>query len=390
MNPVLVTDGISRKSLAVVRSLGSKGVSVYSAETTRLTPSGWSKYCRGAVRYPSPSDKKEAFSQWLLDEAVSKPGLVLFPMDELTVLTVLEKREELLAKAPDSRILLPELRAFELAADKFETVKAATDVGLKVPKAWCPANTEELESLIDVTDYPLVIKPRNSSGSRGIRIVHDRQQLISGYEDAIKDYAMPMIQEYIPLGPRFDVALLYDGEGKLVASFAQRELRHYPADIGPSTVQQSVWMPELVRMSAMLVESFGWRGIAEVEWMQDPRDGSFKLMEINPRYWNSLHLSVQSGVDFPYLHYRLALGEKVEPVHEYKIGQITRNLLPGDLLHALSVRKLSLDPPMLSRKGLPIQDDIWSRDDPMAAAGFVGSCLRYLFDGKMWKTVVRR
>src|SRR5690349_6008015 len=107
MNPVLVTDGISRKSLAVVRSLGSKGIPVFSAEATRLTPSGWSKYCRGSIRCPSPSDRKEDFARWLLDEVVSRPGLVLFPMDELTVSAVLEKRDELLATAPESRMLLP-------------------------------------------------------------------------------------------------------------------------------------------------------------------------------------------------------------------------------------------------------------------------------------------
>lgn len=390
MNPVLVTDGILRKSLAAVRSLGSKGIHVLSSDMTRITPAGCSKFCKGSLRYPSPAASAAAFSQWLADFAASIPGLVIFPMDDITVSAILDHQETIKKKAPECIWLLPERESFRRAADKYEALKMADALGLDIPRTWWPQNPDELRDICSEAEYPLVIKPRNSSGSRGIRIVRNREELMLGYEELKAYYPLPMIQEYIPPGTRFDVALLYDSEGSLIASFAQKEVRHYPADIGPSTVQESVWMPELVERSAGLVSAFQWRGIAEVEWMRDPRDGKLKLMEINPRYWNSLHLAVQSGVDFPYLHYLLATGRGANRQHTYEIGQITRNLLPGDLLHAISTKNFMLDPPLFKYKGLPIQDDILSLSDPWATAGFIGACVRYLFDRRMWKTVIRR
>ena len=69
-----------------------------------------------------------------------------------------------------------------------------------------------------------------------------------------------------------------------------------------------------------------------VEFKKDPRDGQCKLMEINPRFWGSLELSVLSGVNFPYLLYRMETEGDIEPVIDYKEGIRCRWLLPGDIV----------------------------------------------------------
>ncbi|TYP70095.1 ATP-grasp domain-containing protein [Paenibacillus methanolicus] len=387
--PVLVTDALLRKSLAAVRSLGAKGIPVYAADSTRFTPTGFSKHCAGRLLSPHPSEQPEDYAAWLVETAARMPGLVLLPMDEATVGITIAERERLAALS--ARFLQPDAEPFRRAADKYETVRAARELGMETPFTWMPQDEKELAAIAASEAFPLVIKPRHSSGSRGIRFVHNAEALGTAYREAAAGGPPPMIQQYIPPGERLDAAILVDAQGRLAASFVQREVRHYPADIGPSTVQESIAMPELAEQAAALLAKLGWRGIAEAEWMRDPRDGRLKLMEINPRYWNSLHLAIQSGVDFPYLHYRLSLGERVEPVTSYRIGQVTRNLLPGDLLRAISTGAWrGLDPPLLGKGGRPVEDDMLSWRDPMAAAGFGLACARYALDAGMWRKMFKR
>lgn len=386
--PALITDGLLRKTLAATRSLGSRRIDVFVGDTTRLTPAGFSKFSKAALVYPSPGRERRRFLDWLITKGMEHADLVLMPMNDITT----QAAFDLEAEHPGlMHMLLPPRDSFEIASDKYRTHVAALTAGIAVPQAWLPGTGIDLDEQVQYNRFPTVIKPRFSSGSRGIRIVNDWEQLLDTYSEVGKHHDDLMIQECIPLGDRYDVALLYDDDGRLVASFVQKEVRHFPADIGPSTVQESVWMPELVERSDALMRSIGWHGIAEVEWMQDSRDGQLKLMEINPRYWNSLHLAIQSGIDFPYMHYCLARHLPIQPKFDYAIGQVTRNLLPGDLLRVMSTRQLrSLDPPLLSKGGKPIQDDIWSARDPMATVGFALACCKYLFDKQMWKSLIKR
>ena len=75
--------------------------------------------------------------------------------------------------------------------------------------------------------------------------------------------------------------------------------------------------------------------MAEVEFKVDSRDLTPKLMEINPRFWGSMNVAIESGVDFPYMLYLLAKGEHVDPVFTYRSGVKFRGL-NGDAenLHA--------------------------------------------------------
>jgi predicted ATP-grasp superfamily ATP-dependent carboligase len=79
-----------------------------------------------------------------------------------------------------------------------------------------------------------------------------------------------------------------------------------------------------------LLRSIGWQGVAMVEFKIDHRDRQPKLMEINGRFWGSLQLATDAGINFPLMLYRLATGESVAPEFDYRTGVRTRWLL-GDL-----------------------------------------------------------
>jgi len=83
-----------------------------------------------------------------------------------------------------------------------------------------------------------------------------------------------------------------------------------------------------------LLGPLGWHGVAMMEFKQDQRTGQSFLMEVNGRFWGSLQLAIQAGVDFPYLSCQLALGDTVAAPLEYQVGIKSRWLL-GDLDHLI-------------------------------------------------------
>ncbi len=388
---VLLTDAQLRKTLAAIRSLGNKGIDVMASEDTRWTTSSFSKFCRRGLVYPKPGKEPEAFYKWLVKTIQENSIEVLFPMDD-NVMDVVMAHKDALQKS--CRMLLPDAESYEIASDKGLAVVAAQKAGLDCPATWMPKNEADLLDLeVIVADlaFPLVIKPRKSNGSRGIVVVDQRGEFVEHYLRVHQHYPFPLIQEYISPGARFDVCLLFNDQSQLRASFVQKELRHFPLDRGPSTVQESVWRPDLVKLATGLLSDLKWQGIAEVEFMYDEKDGKLKFMEINPRFWNSLQMGILAGVDFPWLLYRLIMEGDVPAVTDYRTGVMCRWSLPGDILHFLfNKNRFRMDPPFWAGKRSGVYDDVLSLSDPGPTMGFLLACLHFLPDREMWKKMFNR
>lgn len=387
MSVILITDGLLRKSLSLTRSLGARGHRVYTADRLRCTPSAFSKYSTGSLKNPDPAKQPQAYAEWLLERLSMQKFDLLIPSDDHALEIVLAHREQV---EQLTTCVLPPTESFLKAADKYETMRLAQANCVPHPQTLWPEDVAEVEHVAGGLTYPQVIKPRKSSGSRGIRIVQDGRELVATYREIAAQYPRPMLQEYIPTGERYDVCLLYNKVGEVRCSFAQREVRHFPVEIGPSTVQESVWMPELVEQAVRLLRGVPWHGVVEIEFMRDPRDGVLKLMEINPRWWNSLEMAVQAGVDFPHLLHQVALTGDAPEVHAYEVGRFCRNLLPSDVLHWLANKeRRQMDPPFL-KKDKRVRDDILSRQDPGPALGFVLSAAAMVFDPQVWNMMFKR
>lgn len=388
MKSVLITNGQLRKALSATRSLGGKGISVTVSEETKFNIAGFSKYCKNSVKSPNAKKQPDKYLEWLLDLLNKNPCDVLFPMDDDTMNIVINHYEELKKFVA---LPIPSIEAYRITSDKGKTTKLAIESGLDCPKTVLPEDSDDLLELTSNMNYPLIIKPRISSGSRGLSIVNKSEDLVAIYKKIHKNYPNPIIQECIGLGDRYDVCLLFNSDSKLKASFVQKEIRHFPLKMGPSTVQESVWIPELIEKCMPLMKKLKWYGIVELEFMVDSRTGKIMFMEINPRFWNSLHMAVIAGVDFPILLYKLANNEEFKEVFNYKTGIQCRWLLPGDILHFLFNRdRLKLKPPFWWGSGHHVYDDIISKEDPLPALGFILACIRYLFDIKMWRFIFKR
>jgi len=387
MSRVLILDGMWNKSLAAVRSLGKRGLYVAAGERTRLATALFSRYCKKRVIYPSPVEQKQEFLHYLEDELAQGDYDVTLPM-EFSTQIILTDRENKQKLERYTRIPFADAGLAMNVNDKAFIMQHALGKGFHIPKTYFLNREDQIAEVAKNVEYPIVIKPRVSSGSRGIVYAKSREELISSYKQVHRRYPFPFVQEYIPDGEgTYGVGLLLNFNSEIRASFVYKRLRCYPVSGGPSTLRESVKREDIQGIAESLLQSLKWTGIAHVEFKIDPRDNLPKLLEVNPRFWGSLQLAIEAGVDFPYLLYRMAMDRDVEPVKDYKSGVRCRWLIPGDILHFIkNPERFKLKPSFFD---LHIRDDIVSRNDLMPTFGRFLSAFVFLFDKEMRKLITR-
>lgn len=347
---VLATDGEQRSTLAVVRALGGAGIPVTVGSSQPNCLAGSSRFCAGTVRYPPP-EQGEEFVRFLLAELKRGQHRVLLPMSDLTMLLISSFADSLssLVSLP-----IPGKDQVDFVQDKRQVLLLARTMGIPCPETYMLGDEEKLEEVARIVQYPVVIKPRRSRAIRdgrvaigAVRYAHDEQTLLTEYRRLDAQTPRPMVQEKIEGEGRGIFLLIWNGA--LKAAFCHRRLREMPPWGGASVYSESLPLDEmLVEKSYSLLKAIGWQGVAMVEYKLDRRDGKAKLMEVNGRFWGSLQLAIDAGMNFPLMLYRLASGEDVPPKFEYKIGARSRWLL-GDLDHLLT--RLTYSGPMNGSHG---------------------------------------
>ena len=380
----LVLDGMWNKSLAAVRSFGRRGFFVAAGETTRFATALFSRYCSRRIVYPSPKEKPEDFLDRLETELSEYKYDVIFPM-ELSTQALLTSRRKRLSKYV--RIPFAETDLCMRVQDKAFLMRYARDKKIDAPLTHIIDDIGQIEDIENGLDFPVVIKPRMSSGSRGIIYVKKKDDFNASYHRVHKNYPFPIVQEQIPKGgDAIGVCLLLNFESEVRASFVYRRLREYPVEGGPSTLREGIISDDVRMIAESLMKSLKWTGVAHVEFITDPRDGKPKLLEVNPRFWGSLHLAILSGVDFPWLLYSLAMNGDIRPVNNYKPGIRSRWLIPGDIMHFLiNPDRFKLNPGFFSRGA---RDDIISFDDPMPTLGRISSLFPLIYKKEMRKLIL--
>lgn len=322
---VLVTDGEERSALAVVRSLGRAGHVPYVVHhCPRSSLAGASRFAVEERTVPDPRSEDRAFVAALADAVGDWDVEVILPISEASLHAVLPVRDAF----ADVSIPFPPHEVFDRICDKVQVLRTARELGIPVPVQVEAGSRAEVEKAAEQLDFPAVLKPARSlvaarGGMTGTSVVR-----VSDHDDlpralsSLPPAAYPLlIQEQID-GPGTGVFLLL-WEGELLAAFAHERLREKPPSGGVSVLRRSVRLePELLRMSRSLLERLGWEGVAMVEYKRDAATGTPYLMEINGRFWGSLQLAVDAGVDFPRLLVEAARGgtQGFPTVTEYRKG----------------------------------------------------------------------
>jgi predicted ATP-grasp superfamily ATP-dependent carboligase len=327
MARILITDGDSRSALAATRSLGRRGHDVFTAATRATSLAGVSRHSHGSFQYPDPSADSEGFVRAVCEFAAREKLDLVIPMTEITTLLLTGERARLPAGC---RIPFPEQGLIDRASDKAAVMALARECGVPIPATTVVANVDEARAAAASLSWPIVIKPArsrvrvNSSWlSTGVEYAADATDLIRRLE-ALDPAVFPILLQERIAGPGVGVFACYD-RGASVAQFSHRRLREKPPSGGVSVLRESAPLdPVAAEHAHRLLRALGWHGVAMVEFKQDSRDGSLRLMEINARFWGSLQLAIDAGVDFPALLAELGLGREVTPVASYANGVRSR------------------------------------------------------------------
>ena len=331
---VFVTDGEQRPALAIVRSLARQGMTVVVGSDRTVSLASCSRACSQRVTYPSPLTTPEAFTRWLREFVARERIEVVLPVTDVTTYLV---SSNAVALSSVTALSVPRFEAFDFLSDKGRLAGWATQCGVRVPRTECLERADELHAVIDRVTYPAVVKPVRSRWltphgwrSGGVHYACSRNQLLKLYRQCTDLSAQPsLIQERI-CGPGVGLFVLFD-RGRRIAEFAHRRLREHPPSGGVSVLRESVAVDAALREYAdRLLGPLGWHGVAMLEFKRDAASGDPYLIEVNGRFWGSLQLAVDAGVDFPTLSVQLALGQAPAVAPSYREGVRSRWLL-GDV-----------------------------------------------------------
>lgn len=390
---VLVTDGHQRATLAVVRSLGKHGLKVTVGEECPGSLAATSRYATGQFVYPSPTYSPDQFQQALIEFCRSNKHTMLIPMTDMACTLVDEIRDQL---RPLTIIAMADSEAYARASDKQELIRIAESISVPVPPA-VPANDlNELQAASEHLDYPVVLKPALSRRKTpdgwvigAVEYAYSATELLSKYERLSAEGHRLLIQQRIK-GPGVGLfALCEQGETKLM--FAHRRLREKPPSGGVSVLRESTSVDEQTgNYARKLLKALRWDGVAMVEFKIDAATNQPMLIEINGRFWGSLQLAIDAGVDFPRLLYNQLCGTALPIENGYKVGVTSRWLL-GDLDHLLMLwlrRRTTLSLPngyagrwkvlvdFIASFFGPVKHEIWRLDDLRPALTELGRYLR--------------
>ena len=376
---VLVIGADENPSLPVIESLTKKGIDVTVGSHKRVCVGFFSKHPKRRVLYPSPADGPERFIDAIRDLLRKDPHEVTLVCGEENTY-LLSKHKDLLT--PYTSIPLVGIDTLWKCRDKSKTMKAAAEIGVPHPTTYFPEE-EAIESIRDRVQYPVVVKPCVSYGARGIVRVNRRGDLSGAHQLARAQYGACIIQEFIPHdGMQYKAEFLLDRNSQVKAWGVYSKPRYYPPEGGSSTLNCTVDRRDILELGARILEHMGWYGMGDCDFIEDPRDGVPKLMEINPRFTRSIKVLTAAGVDFPYLLYKLAMGEDLPIVKEYKVGQYLRYFFGDVMWFVKSSERLKAKPSFFQFWHRDLQYEVISLGDPGPAVAYTLSMLQELLDPK--------
>jgi predicted ATP-grasp superfamily ATP-dependent carboligase len=350
--PAAVVDVGWVNGLAAVRSLGRAGVRVFGVDHRPSALGFRSRYAE-QVLVPDVAEDEDGF-------VAAVRGLAERAGGRLVVVPTHDPALNALARNPDDSLLgpYPAWDVLEAVQSKRQQLERAVDAGVGVPETRHPRSLAEARAAVEEVGLPALVKPSDHVGfKRRFRRQAFRCETAADVEDAYAraEEFEPMLQEFVPGGDDalYTVGSYLARDGRALAVFCGRKLRQTPPVIGTCRIGEAVWVEEAVDAALRLLRAFGFHGISQVEFKRDPREGRFKLMEINPRLWQWHGLAAACGVDVTRIAYDDLVGASPREVGMNGGGKrwaIT--LMPGER-------------PAIPR--LPYVDAVWALDDPKPA-----------------------
>lgn len=309
---VLVTDGLNKNTLAILRTLGKSKycIDITTSRPRILTLGFYSRYCNKVHILKSDPKDIDSYANELLELLKKGDYNVLIPVGLMSYLATTKHKKDFERL---TNLIVPEWDSMQIASNKDKTMIFANNLGIPIPATKILYDSSDL---ISIKKYPIVIKSSDES-KNFVKYCNCESELVEKFKQ-LKSISNTNIiaQEYIT-GFGCGFYGVYHN-GKLIAHFLHKRIKEFPITGGPSAVAESYFDEKLYDYGKTLCDALNWNGPIMVEFKCDSQNGDYKLIEINPKLWGSLDLTIEAGVNIPETLIDLALYGKEDYLSEYK------------------------------------------------------------------------
>jgi predicted ATP-grasp superfamily ATP-dependent carboligase len=343
---VLLLSGWVDQAFTFVRSFSrQKDLNMYVADCWPNSPCGYSKYCKRFHLVPKPEDPEHipAILAVCRQEGID----IILPVQHDEVIEVAQAKE--LFEKAGIRVPVPGYPLIELAIDKYQMAKLASENGIATPATYLLSEIEGsarpfqdtfttgLEGVAKAIGFPMLTKLREGTGQQGQKLVQNVGELQAQIGFLLDGYSPEeiILQEYIPGSVEdsmYTVGLVYNHRHDLRACVPLKKVRSKPYNGGTAICTRAENRRDVRNLAVRLMDCLGeWEGIADVEVKIDPRNEEPKFIELNPRPWGSIYGAYAAGVDFPMLWLEVAQRKDFDAIEGYQEG-VHASFLTRDLL----------------------------------------------------------
>jgi D-aspartate ligase len=368
-------------ALGIARSAGRLGIRAFCAHGGETTALLRSRYWQGQVRLSSADTDPQKLSA-LLEFGREHDGAILIPVDDESAMFVEANAPEL---ARLFRFPRQPAGLVHALASKREMHRLCLEHDVPTPHASFPRSRADVTRHAENSGFPIVLKRIDASipatqQAPSVRIARDRDELLDAYE-LMESPQEPnvLLQEYIPGTPATIWMFngYFDGQSNCTTAFTGQKIRQSPPDTGATTL--GVCRPNAVveHTTRRLMKAIGYRGILDIGYRWDERDGQYKLLDVNPRIGATFRLFVASnGIDVLRALYLDLTGQAIPDADQ---RQERRWLVePLDLRSSLTyLRRRDVGVAEWAGSFRGVEETAWwARDDPRPFLAAIGSLSR--------------
>ena len=319
--PVVVLKSVGHGGLNIMRSLGRLGIPLYDVDADRFAPTFFSRYCRGKTLWDIDEQPADRSLEFLLDlgRKIGQPSILIPTTDDATVFVADH------ADALRERFIFPDQRP-ELVrslCSKKEAYCVAKKFGVPTAETVFPDSREDVLRFLENAVFPIMLKGIDGRrlwirAGKKMFIIHNHQELLEKY-DAFEETKNSnlMLQEYIPGGD--DTVWMFNGyfdeRSECLVGFTGKKIRQCPVHRGVTSLGICLRNDTVERTTKEFMKVLGYRGILDIGYRYDARDGLYKVLDINPRIGASFRLFVaENGMDVARALYLDLTGQPVVSV----------------------------------------------------------------------------
>jgi D-aspartate ligase len=306
-------------ALGIVRTLGRLGVPVYGVQEDRWAPVARSRYLRKKLSWMAVGAGKENLSRLLELGRALGGRAILIPTDDVGSIFVAEHAQALWEWY---RFPRQDPHLVRSLCNKKRLYHLCREFDVPAPQTWFPTTRDELLDLLGEAVFPVVLKAidpwllHRGTQLASVIIANDVNELLCWY-DRLEDPRHPnlMLQEYIPGGP--ESIWMYNGyfnaHSESLVHFTGRKLRQHPPYTGMTTLGVCASNEMVEATTKRFMKAIGYRGIVDIGYRYDARDGQYKLLDVNPRIGATFRLFVgTNGIDVARALHLDLTGQQVE------------------------------------------------------------------------------